>query len=114
MVFCISFGKLDKNIFYPLAAGILKFNFKLILPHTRLKDHPFILSVCSSLGMSLSLFLLLIYKWRSRSKLNRYETNNNKSNEPTKKKTLQIELEYNNQYKELTTDKFRFIFYQQY
>ena len=110
MVFCISLGKLDKNIFYPIVAGILKFNFKLILPHTRLKDHPFILSVCSSLGMSLSLFLLLIYKWRSRSKLNRYETNNNKSNEPTKKKTLQIELEYNNQYKELTTDKFKFIF----
>ena len=110
MVFCISLGKLDKNIFYPLAAGILKFNFKLILPHTHLIDHPLILSVCSSLGMSLSLFLLLIYKWRSRSKLNRYKTDNNKNNEPTKKKTLEIELEYNNQYKELTTDKFRFIF----
>ena len=110
MVFCISLGKLDKNIFYPLAAGILKFNFKLILPHTHLIDHPLILSVCSSFGMSLSLFLLLIYKWRSRSKLNRYKTDNNKNNEPTKKKTLEIELEYNNQYKELTTDKFRFIF----
>ena len=110
MVFCISFGKLDKNILYPIAAGILKFNFKIILPHTHLIDHPLILSVCSSLGMSLSLFLLLIYKWRSRSKLNRYKTDNNKNNEPTKKKTLEIELEYNNQYKELTTDKFRFIF----
>ena len=110
MVFCISFGKLDKNILYPIAAGILKFNFKIILPHTHLIDHPLILSVCSSFGMSLSLFLLLIYKWRSRSKLNRYKTDNNKNNEPTKKKTLEIELEYNNQYKELTTDKFRFIF----
>ena len=110
MVFCISFGKLDKNILYPIAAGILKFNFKIILPHTHLIDHPLILSVCSSFGMSFSLFLLLIYKWRSRSKLNRYKTDNNKNNEPTKKKTLEIELEYNNQYKELTTDKFRFIF----
>ena len=110
MVFCISLGKLDKNIFYPLAAGILKFNFKLILPHTHLIDHPLILSVCSSLGMSLSLFLLLIYKWRSRSKLHKYETDDSKNNEPTKKKTLEIELEYNNQYKELTTDKYTFIF----
>ena len=109
MVFCISIGKIDKNIFYPIAAGILKFNFKLILPHTNLKDHPLILSVCSSFGMSLSLFLFLIYKWRSRSKLNKYKKNN-KNNEANKKKTLEIELEYNNQYEEISTDKFRYIF----
>lgn len=109
MVFCISIGKIDKNIFYPIAAGILKFNFKLILPHTNLKDHPLILSVCSSFGMSLSFFLFLIYKWRSRSKLNKYKKNN-KNNEANKKKTLEIELEYNNQYEEISTDKFRYIF----
>ena len=110
MVFCISLGKFDKNIFYPIAAGILKFIFKLILPHTHLTDHPLILSICSSLGMSLSLFLFLIYKWRSRSKLNRCKTNNSKNNGPTKKKTLEIKLEYNNQNEEISTDKFRYIF----
>ena len=110
MVFCISFGKFDKNIFYPISAGILKFIFKLILPHTHLTDHPLILSICSSLGMSLSLFLFLIYKFRSRSKLNKSKTNKSKSNEPTKKKTLEIELEYNNQNEEIPTDKFRYIF----
>ena len=110
MIFYISLGKLDKNIFYPISAGILKFIFKLILPHTHLTDHPLILSICSSLGMSLSLFLFLIYKLRSRSKLNKSKTNKSKSNEPTKKKTLEIELEYNNQNEEIPTDKFRYIF----
>lgn len=112
MVCCISIGKLNKNIFYPIAAGIIKFNFKLLLPHTNLINHPLILSICSSLGMSLSLFLLIIYKWRSRSKLNKNKTktDNSKNNVPTKKKTLEIELEYNSQYEEIGTGKYKFIF----
>lgn len=108
MAFCISIGKVNKNIFFPIITGILKFIFKIILPYSKLTEYPLLLSICSSLGMFLSFFLFLIYKWRIRNILNKKKDNKNSFHDKNKK-TLDIELEYNNRYEELTYHKFIFI-----
>ena len=100
----ISIGHLDKNITYPIIGGIINFIYKFILSYkesTKLTEHPLILSIDSSLGMSLSFFLLLLYKKRKKPKED--EITNKKI------KSHKFELEYNNQYEEIRYNKIKYI-----
>ena len=65
----ISIGTIDKYIFYPIAGGIFKFILRTLLTIedlTLLPKHSLILSLDSSLGMCLSVILLLIYKKKNK------------------------------------------------
>ena len=111
MAFCISFGKVDKFILFPLIGSIFKFFSQIIVMKYYNPNHnkdksinkeSIILCISTFFGMSLSLFLYIIY----------YEKNNySKKNEDIKnlKSPLSIELEYNNQYKIITYNKFKYI-----
>ena len=70
MKFLISIGNLDKNIFYPIIAGLFSIIYKYILTKDKsnLKEYPLLLSLGSSIGMSLSFILLLIYKNENKKK----------------------------------------------
>ena len=97
----ISIGQLDKNFIFLLIGGIFKFiNFFII--KNKINDHPLILSIGSSFGMSLSFFLLLIYNKR---------TKNSEIIVPKEKTSTlsKYELEYSDQYKEITYDKYKYI-----
>ena len=98
----ISIGQLDKNIFYPLLGGIFNFIINFILSYEKLTiliNHSLILSINTSLGMSLSFILLLVYK---------------KKPKPVelpipKNKGHSIELEFTNQYEEIRYNKIFYI-----
>ena len=111
MAFCISFGKVDKFIVFPLIGSIFKFFFKMIVRENNnpnnnknedINKDAIILCISTSFGMSLSLFLYIIYYEN-----NKYSTkieNKKNLNSP-----LSIELEYNNQYEMITYNKFKYI-----
>ena len=111
MTFCISFGKIDKFIVFPLIGSIFKFLFQFIFRKSKVPNdtedeninkNPIILCISTSFGMSLSLFLYIIY----------YESNNyskKRENVVNLNSPLNIELEYNNQYKIITYNKFKYI-----
>ena len=118
MKFLISIGNLDKNIFYPIIAGLTSIILKYILLRkdtSIIKDFPLIISLESSMGMSLSFILLLIY--RNENKKNKKinfeniendnETNiiNNSGN------SYSIELEYTNSYENITYGKYNYILF---
>ena len=70
----IGIGQLDKYILFPFIGGIFKIIFYLTFENinnfdlsSEFIENPFILSIASSLGMSLSFFLLLIYKHKIKS-----------------------------------------------
>jgi len=106
----LSIGKLDKNIIFPIAGGILKFILTIILDIDKftLSTHPLIFSICASMGMCLSYFLFIIYKYKNANQKNIIEKNN-KENNCKKKKSLIIKLEYNDQLKDITYNKFKYI-----
>jgi len=59
----IGCGKLDKNIFYPIIAGISTFICRIILSKSIITDnYPYILCLISSFSMCLSLIPLIIIK----------------------------------------------------
>ena len=111
----IGIGQLDKNILFPFTGGIFKVIFYLIFDNISNFDrtekfihHPLILSIASSLGMSLSFILLLIYKQKIKSFDIKSDYNFKKKNNQNSSNT--IELEYNNQYEEISYDKYKYIF----
>ncbi len=103
----ITFGDLDKNILYPIIGGILKFILNVILIKEDFSNHPLVTSIGSSLGMSLSFFLLLIYKCRTKS--SDINIDLKKYSKMIQKSKLSIKYEYNNQYKLIRRDKFKYI-----
>ena len=103
----ITIGDLDKNILYPIIGGIFKFILNIVLVKEDFSNHPLVTSIGSSLGMSLSFFLLLIYKCRTKSSnINKDKKSNNKKKQES---PLQIKYEYNNLYKIIREDKFKYI-----
>ena len=103
----ITFGDLDKNILYPIIGGILKFILNVILVKEDFSNHPLVTSIGSSLGMTLSFFLLLIYKYRTKS--NDINIDLKKDNTINQESILSIKYEYNDQYKIIREDKFKYI-----
>ena len=98
----ISIGQLDKNIFYPILGGIFNFIIKLILNYnglTSLFNHSLMFCINTSLGMSLSFILLIVY--RKKPKPVELPIPKNKGHS--------IELEYTNQYEEIRYHKFFYI-----
>ena len=77
------------------------------------------MSIASSFGMSLSFFLLIIYKYRSKAneagKINNPIQVNKQDikqdNKVSKKNTLQIEYVYNDQISEINYDKYKYILF---
>ena len=108
MVFCISFGKVDKFIVFPLIGSIFKFLFQMIVRKNKnnqnddINNNPIILCISTSFGMSLSSFLYIIYY--EKNEYSKKNENNKNLNSP-----LSIELEYNNQYEIITYNKFKYI-----
>ena len=108
MAFCISFGKVDKFITFPLIGSIFKFFFRMIVSKNKnnqnkdINNDPIILCISTYFGMSLSLFLYIIYY--EKNKYSKKTENNKNLNSP-----LSIELEYNNQYEMITYNKFKYI-----
>lgn len=111
----IGIGQLDKNILFPFVGGIFKAIFYLLFNNIDNFDassvfisQPILLSIASSLGMCLSFFLWLIYKRKTKSfdimKENKFTKTKNQNS------SITIELEYNNQYKEISYDKYKYIF----
>ena len=99
----ITIGKIDKYIFYPIIGGIFKFLVKLFFSFenlTILTNHSLILSIASSLGMSLSFILILVYRNKDNNKLQTLNTNKTK---------LHYELEYTDKYEDIIYDKFKYI-----
>ena len=97
----IEIGDIDKNIFYPIFGGIFILLNGLLFyidNLTKLPNHSLILSVASSLGMSLSFILLILY--RNKDNKNQNQNSNQK---------LKYELEYSNQYQNITYDKYKYI-----
>ena len=103
----ISIGTIDKYIFYPSAGGIFKFILRILLTIedlTLLPKHSLILSLDSSLGMCLSVILLLIYKKKNKEEI--FGSNNKNS-----KKNIKFELVYTNEYENISYNKFQYIFF---
>ena len=109
MKFLISIGYIDKNIFYPIAGGIFSIILKFTITHSEcdLPPNPLILALDSSLGMSLSIILLIIYKIKNRNIRNTNKKNNKIKKKNSSKKVY--ELEYTNVYDEIIYGKFKYI-----
>ena len=110
MKFLISIGYIDKNIFYPIAGGLMSILFKFLLKKTKsnLSSYPLIISEESSMGMSLAFILLLIYKKKDKKNINNKILNIN--NEIINSNNSQlIEYEYTDVYEIIIYDKFKYI-----
>lgn len=89
----ITIGKVNKYIIFPIVGGILQFIFKYLISISTITtdNHGTILCFCSSLGMSFSFILFLIYRYKNKALTSK---TNNKN---IIKSKLLIELEYNDQ-----------------
>ena len=106
MKFFITFGYLDKNILFPILGGIFKCLANITIIKTNFVEYSLVLSIGSSLGMSLSFIFLIIYKCKN--KFNKIDINNQNNNENSQK--TKIQLLYNDQYREINREKYKFIF----
>ena len=110
MVCCISFGAVSKKILIPLLGGILNVFINVIAQKSEIIKHPIIQSICSSLGMILSLIPHLITikrtKTEKQKKIEALESSQSKNINP-----LKINYEYNDLYMEITYDKYKYIFF---
>ena len=97
---CISIGTIDKNILFLIIGGIFKCLTNILLIKTDYVVHSLIICIGSSFGMSLSFILLIIYKLRTKKKVKQNIQEQSKN---------QLELIYNNQYKEISQDKYKYI-----
>ena len=111
MKFLISIGNLDKNIFYPIISGLSCIIVKFILSKDKsnLEKYPLIISLESSMGMSLSFILLLIYKNDKKTNIGNREKDNkiNKFNDI--RKANSFELEYTDAYEDIIYGKYKYI-----
>ena len=127
MVCCISFNILNKKIIIPLFGGICYFVLKYLVcelspsneesnkddkdNNYKLIEHPIILSICSSLGMSLSLFPYLITIKRIKTeKQKNMEKHFSTLSKSVNSKSLIINYDYDEEYEGITYDKFKYIF----
>ena len=111
MICCISFGAVSNKILIPLLGGIVNVIFKVIADKYKpiIINHPIMLSICSSLGMTLSFIPYLITikraKTEKQKKIEALESSQSKNINP-----LKINYEYNDLYMEITYDKYKYIF----
>ena len=106
----ITIGQLDKYIFIPIIGGLFKLAIKFLLKNSNednyLEEHPLILSISSSLGMSLSFIFLIIHK--TTLKNNKKQIMQKKIKKENKNKSLSLELEYNDQFEAINYNKYKF------
>ena len=102
----IKLGKIDKKIFLPISAGLLFWPFSIVRSYTEMNNHYIILSLCSSMGMMLSIIPLLI----SRKNMKRAMSNKNFKNKEKKSKNIEISLIYNKSSEKIKRYKFLYIF----
>ena len=102
----IKIGKIEKLLLLPVSGGLFFIPFTLILKYTEVKNHSIILSLCSSLGMMLSLIPLLI----SRINMKRAMSNKNIRHKIKKENKIEIPLIYNKNNSEIKAHKFIYIF----
>lgn len=111
MKFFLSIGEIDKNIIFPVLGGILKCIIRIVLNYSILLEHPLILSLYSSLGMSLSFILLIIYYYKNKKTENTdNDSSKIKKKDNDKNKSSRFELEYYDQFKIISHDKYKYIF----
>ena len=110
MVCCISFGAINIKILIPIFGGICKLIMNLFADKSKIVKHPLMLSICSSLGMTLSFIPFIITIKRSKTKK---QTNKEKllllQLKQKVTKSLTIDYEYNNEYQESNCDKFKYL-----
>ena len=63
----IKIGKIDKKLIFPVFAGILYFPFYFISERSAIKSHYLMNSLCSAMGMSLSIIPYLISKYNMKN-----------------------------------------------
>ena len=103
----IKIGKIDKLLLLPISGGLIFIPFTLVLKYTEVKNHSIILSLCSSLGMMLSLIPLLI----SRINMKRAMSNKNISHTKKNINKIEIPLIYNKKNRKIKAHKFIYIFF---
>ena len=103
----IKIGKIDKLLLLPISGGLIFIPFTLVLKYTEVKNHSIILSLCSSLGMMLSIIPLLI----SRINMKRAMSNKNISHKKKSENKIEIPLIYNKNNREIKAHKFIYIFF---
>ena len=102
----IKIGKIDKLLLLPVSGGLIFIPSTLILKYTEVQNHSIILSLCSSLGMMLSLIPLLI----SRINMKRAMSNKKIKHQIKKENKIEIPLIYNKNNREIKAHKFIYIF----
>lgn len=100
----IKIGKIDKKLIIPILAGILYLPFYIISEKMILQNHFIIFSLCSAMGMILSIIPLLI------SKYNMKRAMSNKTINKINKKTVEIQLIYNKSSDEIKRYKHFYLF----
>jgi hypothetical protein len=104
----IKIGKIDKLLLLPISGGLIFIPFTIIIKYTEVKNHSIILSLCSSLGMMLSLIPLLI----SRINMKRAMSNKKITHKIKKNRNKnEIPLIYNKNNSEIKAHKFIYIFF---
>ena len=113
MKFLISIGQLNINIIYPIVAGILKFIAKYIINNKslniNLSDHPLIMSIASSFGMSFSFILLIIYRKKNKMSEDTKIDIPMQDNKDTRKNSFHFIYIYNDQLDIINYDKYKYI-----
>ena len=89
----IKIGKIDKKLLFPVFAGILYFPFYIISERSIIKNHYNVNSLCSAMGMSLSIIPYLISKYNMKKSMS--NKNLNKLVRKTNTKELELKLIYN-------------------
>ena len=108
MKFCFSIGSIDKNIIYILIGGIFRFLVHMFFQDIILSefiDHPVIMNLSISIGLSLALIPSIIYKIRNKEIIC---CQKNEKNEENQEKT---ELVYINLYEELIYGRYKWILF---
>ena len=102
MAFCISIGKVDKSIFFPIAGGVLNFFLKMLTTETIINKYPLMQIFSCFLGMFLSLFLFIIYNIKNKEFVSK------RAHQAPKSKLI-IQLEYNDRLEEIKYHKYLYI-----
>ena len=107
MACCISFGTVNVKIFIPLFGGLLGIISQLVRSFSKLIDHPIMLAINSSFGMTLSLIPYLIMIKIAKTK--NTEILLSSQQKSGRSKSLKINYRYHDIYQEITKGKFKYI-----
>ena len=110
MACCISFGAVSRKLLIPILGGLVTMILKFIITESRLSKQTIMLSICSSLGMSLSFIPYLIMIIRTKTKKQKILESLMTAQTKSVPKFLTIDYEYNDRYQAVTYDKFKYIF----